>query len=168
MSIGLQITSCVTDAVATAKACRSEANILRSVRGALERALGWDVASTGFTQKLCSVHFALKSLDRHVQRMMELEERGGYMAVVGDTKPNLRDRAELLQAEHEMLRERFGQVMTAFEPLPRVVALNTSQQDRFVQLCDELDMLLQDLDHHEAREAELLQDVLLYDEGGEG
>ena len=168
MSIGIQSEGCTRDAVAIASACRTEASILRSVRGALDRALGWDVNSTGFTQKLCSVNFALKSLDRHIQRMMELEERGGYMIVVGDTKPNLRDRAELLQAEHDMLRERFGQVMSGFEALPHVVALNAAQQDRFVQLCDELDMLLRELDHHEAKETELLQDVLLCDEGGEG
>ena len=154
--------------MALAQACRAEFDMLRSVRGALQKALGWDVANTGFTQKLCSVRFALKSLDRHLQRMMELEERGGYMAVVGDVKPNLRDRVEELQSEHDLLRDEFGRLMTSFDSLPGVVALNAQQQQQFCDLCDRLDNLLFRLDRHEENETELLQEVLLYDEGGEG
>jgi hypothetical protein len=168
MSIGTQFHPFVADATTVAQACRVEFNLLQSVRDALQRALGWDVESTGFTQKLCSVRFALKSLDRHLQRMMELEERGGYMAVVGDVKPNLRDRVEVLQGEHNVLRGEFNHVMSSFDTLPGVVALNTGQQERFIGLCNQLDDLLYRLDEHEAKETELLQEVLLYDEGGEG
>ncbi|MCG8583693.1 MAG: hypothetical protein MI757_03180 [Pirellulales bacterium] len=168
MSVGAQFNSFGMDAKTLAQACHTEFNLLQSVRQALRKALRWDVANTGFTQKLCSVRFALKSLDRHLQRMMELEERGGYMAVVGDAKPYLRDKVEALQAEHDSLRGQFGDLMESFEALPGVVALSSGQQETFVKLCDDLDKMLFRLDQHEAKETALLQEVLLSDVGGEG
>jgi hypothetical protein len=156
------------DVLVSARACHNEFDILQHVRVALRRALNWDVQDTGFTQKLCSVRFALKSLDRHLQRMIELEERGGYMAVVGDKKPHLHERAVTLQAEHDQLRSQFSHVMSSFESLPNVVALTASQQEQFQSLCGELDDLLARLDQHEVKETDLMQEVLLCDEGGEG
>ncbi len=46
--------------------------------------------------------------------------------------------------------------------------LNEWQEEQFAGLCQEIRDLLDDVDQHDEREIELLQESMLMDEGGEG
>ena len=86
----------------------------------------------------------------------------GFDEVVRELKPNLFSQVERLQAEHQRFRESINALMPKFDEITAVNA------DRFQGLCADLATLLDELDIHERKETELLQDVFLTDEGGEG
>jgi hypothetical protein len=52
--------------------------------------------------------------------------------------------------------------------LPQLNETKEWEESRFEQLCGELRELIADLDRHNEREIELLQESMLVDEGGEG
>jgi len=148
---------------------RSQANvawmehqILDHVKQALRVTLGWQVPTVGLSRKLSSVQFTLRSFQRHLERLMDIEEQDGYMVLVAETKPHLSLRIEHLEHEHEKFREQIRHL------LPEVESLNEYESDAFECKCDEIYALLENIDRHDSEEIELLQETLLYDEGGEG
>lgn len=139
-----------------------ENQILRHVKEALRISLGWKVGNVDLARKLSSVGFTTSSLARHLERVMALEEDGGYMEIVRELKPNLYSQVETLQAEHERFRRSIRAIMPQFDEITAASA------EHFERLCGEVTNLLDELDSHERRETDLLQDVFLTDEGGEG
>ncbi len=148
---------------------RSQANvawmehqILDHVKQALRVTLGWQVPSVGMPRKLSSLQFTLKSFQRHLERLMDIEEEDGYMVLVAETKPNLSARLAELEQDHDRFRREIRHL------LPEVESLSEYQSEEFEQVCSEISDLLEKVDHHDTEEIELLQETLLYDEGGEG
>lgn len=148
---------------------RSQANvawmehqILDHVKAALRVTLGWKVPTVGLSRKLSSVQFTLKSFQRHLERLMDIEEQDGYMSFVADSKPHLSERVEQLAGEHEQFRKEIRHL------LPEVEALSEYQGEEFELLCEDIVALLEHVDRHDTEEVELLQESLLFDEGGEG
>jgi len=150
------------DTQTQANAAWMEHKILDHVKDALRVTLNWKVPSVGLPRKLSSVQFTLKSFQRHLERLMDLEEQNGYMVVVAETKPNMSLRVERLEHEHDVFRRRIRSL------LPEVDALNEYQSDEFQELCADINELLEQIDRHDADEIDLLQETLLCDEGGEG
>jgi hypothetical protein len=143
--------------------CQIERQILEHVKAALRITLRWEVDDVGLEQKLSSVRFTAQSFRRHLERLLALEEQdGSYLDVVDECKPYLVDRATSLQREHAAFRETIDRVVASMERHSGV------DRERFEQQCDELDELLDRIDHHNQRETDLLQEVLCRDEGGEG
>ena len=142
--------------------CHDEALAVRRVKDSLRITLDWKAPSVAMPRKLSSVAFIIRSLQRHLERQLALEEDGGYMEVVAQEKPNLQDHAEKLREEHDLFREVLRDI------LPSVEELTPDDESRFQQLCGEINSLLQRLELHDAEEAELLSVALLTDEGGEG
>jgi hypothetical protein len=145
-----------------ADACWVEHKILEHVKAALRLTLDWNVPAVGLPRKLSSVRFTLRSFERHLRRLMKLEEHGGYMAIVGESKPNLQQQAQLLLADHQEFRDALDSVV------PAIDALSRNGHQEFEQICQEIRTLLQRVDEHDRKEVELLQEALLSDEGGEG
>jgi hypothetical protein len=145
-----------------AEQCWIEHQTLNHVKEALRITLSWKVGAVGLPRKLSSIKFTLKSFQRHLARLMKLEEEGGYMAWVGDEKPSLLERTQLLEGEHESFRRTLAALTAALDELRSVEEL------KFAQTCQELEALLQEVDLHDAKEIELIQEALLVDEGGEG
>ena len=148
---------------------RSQANvawmehqILDHVKQALRVTLGWQVPAVGLPRKLSSVQFTLKSFQRHLQRLMDIEEQEGYMVLVAETKPHLAVRVERLEHDHQQFRREMEHL------LPEVDALTDYESEAFERKCEEIYALLDSIDRHDAEEIELLQETLLFDEGGEG
>ncbi len=148
---------------------RSQANvawmehqILDHVKQALRVTLDWQVPAVGLSRKLSSVQFTLKSFQRHLERLMEIEEEDGYMVLVAETKPHLSCRIERLENDHEKFREEIKHL------LPEVEALSEYEGEAFESKCEEIYALLKNIDRHDIEEIELLQETLLFDEGGEG
>ncbi|HMO84475.1 MAG TPA: hemerythrin domain-containing protein [Lacipirellulaceae bacterium] len=145
-----------------ARASQMEHQILDHVKQALRITLDWKAPSVSMPRKMSSVQFTMKSFSRHLLRMMDLEERDGYLSVVLDEKPNLDSRIRRLQMDHRYFRQRLE------EMTPDVAALPAMAEDDFEFVCAQIAELLDRVDQHDAEEIELLQDTLLCDEGGEG
>jgi hypothetical protein len=151
-----------SDVRAVAQASQMEHQILDHVKQALRITLDWKAPAISLPRKISSVQFTMKSFSRHLLRMMDLEERDGYMTVVVEEKPNLDCRIKRLQREHQAFRARLE------EMAPDVAALPALAEDDFEFVCTQIEELLDRVDQHDVEEIELLQDTLLCDEGGEG
>lgn len=143
-------------------ACWMEHKILEHVKAALRLTLDWEVPAVGMSRKLSSVRFTLKSFERHLQRLMRLEESGGYMDTVGESKPNMQQQAESLLTDHDDFRRSLESIVPALD------ALGNDEKQQFEATCQEIRALLDRVDEHDRKEVDLLQEALLSDEGGEG
>lgn len=139
-----------------------EHQILQHVKDALRLSLDWQDRSVGIDRKLSSVKFTAESLTRHLQRMMEMEEAGGYMALVAEEKPNLCNKVDSLKREHVEIRTALGRIMA------RLHLLRGTETAPFQAVCEDLSGFLRRLDAHDCKERQLLQEVFTQDEGGEG
>jgi hypothetical protein len=150
------------DTNSSANAACLEHQILDHVKQALRVTLDWKVPTVGVARKLSSVQFTLKSFQRHLERMMILEEQDGYMTLVAELKPNMSFRVERLALDHGRFRDSFLRL------LPEVEALCEYQNEDFEEVCREIYALLDSVDRHDEEEVKLLQETFLCDEGGEG
>jgi hypothetical protein len=150
------------DAKSHASQCLMEHQILQHVKDALRITLGWETGSVGLGRKMSSVQFTMQSLQRHLERVMNLEEENGYMVVVGEAKPNLHTWAVTLRNEHRELRDSLSRIV------PRLESGNDRDRQRFDEVCQELGALLERIDRHDKQETDLLQTALYDDIGGEG
>jgi hemerythrin-like domain-containing protein len=139
-----------------------EHQILDHVKQALRVTLNWQTPSVGMPRKLSSVRFTLQSFLRHLERLMNLEEQDGYMEVVSELKPNMQNRIERLEQDHDQFRKRSEQLLHKMEEI--------SEYDcaQFDQACGMVVEFLAQVDQHDKKEIQLLQETLLCDEGGEG
>ncbi len=145
----------------TSTACM-EHQIFEHIKQALLVTLNWQAPEVSMPRKLSSLQFTIKSFQRHLERVLSIEEDGGYMADAMDSKPYYQDRIEQLARDHVRFRDRVGKL---------IPALNDTKdwdEPRFQQICKELHELIADLDRHGEQEIELLQESALMDDGGEG
>jgi hypothetical protein len=150
------------DTKSQANAAWMEHEILNHVKQALRVTLGWKVPREGISRKLSSVQFTLKSFQRHLERLMNIEEQDGYMSFVEEIKPNMHFRVDRLERDHVHFRK------TLEVLLPRVDSLNEYSPVEIENACEEITDLLERVDHHDKEEIALLQDSMWLDEGGEG
>ena len=142
--------------------CQSEHETLKNIKDALRATLAWSAPDIGGSQRHASVLFIIRALQRHLERQLALEEQGGYLeTIVEEEKPNLVTHAQRLREEHQEFRESLRTLLPRFERA-------SAQERRFERLADEVMALLERLEKHESEEADLLQEVFLTDEGGEG
>lgn len=138
-----------------------EQQALQHIKQALRVAIGWRSTADNIERKLSSVRFMAQSLERHMERLMSLEEEGGYMQGAVEEKPHLTDRASTLRGDHERFRVMLREIM---QRLKEAAAQAEPPVD---ECCAALSELLARIDLHERTEQALLQETL-YDEGGEG
>ena len=139
-----------------------EHTVLEHIKRALRVTLDWRAPEVSMPRKLSSVQFTMQSFNRHLERVMSIEEEGGYLVEIADTRPNLQSRIEALARDHIRFRARIRELV------PQLSELNDCEESQFGEICDEIRTLLQDVDEHDALEIDLLQESLLVDEGGEG
>ena len=139
-----------------------EHQVFEHIKQALLVTLNWQAPAVGIPRKLSSLQFTIKSFQRHLDRMVSIEEEGGYMAEAMDAKPHLQNRVELLAKEHIRFRDRLRKIM------PELNEIKEWDEERFEQVCKDLRSLIADVDRHNQREIELLQESTLVDEGGQG
>lgn len=139
-----------------------EHQILEHIKQALRVTLEWQAPVVSLPRKLSSLQFTMKSFQRHMERVMSIEEEGGYMREVLETKPNLQNHIERLAKEHNQFRARIREL------LPELNSMTDWDEERYNHVSDELRNLLEDIDRHDMAEIELLEDSLWIDEGGEG
>jgi len=146
----------------TVSASLLEHQVLSHVKQALRVTLDWDAPEVSMPRKLSSLQFTMKSFRRHLERVMSIEEEGGYLEEVSAVQPNLQSRIEALQRDHVRFRNRIRQVV------PQLDSLSEWQEVRFGEICNEIRLLLDDIDSHDEGEIDLLQESMMTDVGGEG
>ena len=139
-----------------------EHQVFDHIKQALLVTLNWDAPTVSMPRKLSSLQFTIKSFQRHFARIVSIEEEGGYMREAMDSKPHLQDRVERLSGDHARFRDRLRKL------IPQLNETKEWEEPQFVQICEELRELIADLDRHNEREIELLQESTLVDDGGEG
>jgi len=146
----------------TASTACMEHQVLEHIKQALRVTIDWEAPVVSMPRKLSSIQFTIKSFQRHLDRVISLEEDGGYMSEVLDVKPYYQNRIDQLQSDHRRFRMRLRELM------PELNDIKEWEEPRFERVCADLGELLDDVDHHDLQEVELLQESLLCDEGGEG
>ena len=139
-----------------------EHRILEHVKNALHVAINWEVTEVGLPRKISSVRFTFQSYQHNLERLMNLEEEGGFMAAVADCKPNLHHRSEKIRGEHDVLRR------VVPDMIARIESVSEHELSSFDEICADIRKLLQRLDRHDRNEIALIQEAFHFDEGGEG
>jgi hypothetical protein len=150
------------DLRAQAQAAWVEHQILGHLKQALRVTLNWKAPSFSQARKMSSVQFTMKSFQRHLTRMMDLEEQDGYMSAVLERDPNSGPRILRLEREHRQFRQMLDELD------PDVAAMTSFDDDQFEAACSRIGDLLDRVDRHDVNEIELLQESMLCDAGGEG
>lgn len=118
--------------------------------------------AAGSLRRRSRVLFGLQALQRHLERLLRMEEAGGYLHAMAADKPNLSHRIDRLQDDHQSLRRRVKELV------PAVHQLKETEPQQLDEVCSEIDSLLHDVEKHDHAEIKLLQDLMLEEEGGEG
>lgn len=139
-----------------------EQQVFEHIKQAVLVTLNWQAPSVSMPRKLSSLQFTMQSFQRHFDRVVSIEEDGGYMAQATDSKPYLQERVDQLAQEHELFRKRLRVLVADLN------SITEWEEPRFDEACGALRELIADLDQHNQREVELLQEAILVDEGGEG
>jgi hypothetical protein len=128
----------------------------------LHNTLAWKVQGTDFTRKLSTLRFITHSFQRHLERVLALEEFHGYMDLVLQASPQLGNSVDALRQEHQQFRKETSHIVHRFEHA------SPTDGDSFSRICGDLVDLLNKLDAHNKKEINLMQEAFDQDEGGEG
>ncbi len=139
-----------------------EHEALRHIIGALRTVLDWKPSTDDPSRKLSSLRFIAQSFQRHLERLMALKEQDGYMTDAVAEKPNLAEKVKALLEDHDRFEEEMHRLVLKLEHV------SPTDKPKFDAVCRDLEELLVKLDDHHRREAELMQEAYLRDEGGHG
>lgn len=140
----------------------SEQQMISRLTDALRVMVEWRAPSISQDRKQSSVRFVLRSFCRHLERLMNFEEQGGYLTGVSEKRPCWESRVIKLRAEHEQLRSRIERLA------PEINDADAWRAGRFEAVCGAIRELLDEVEDHDRREVALLQETMLCDVGGEG
>lgn len=146
----------------TASTACMEHQVFEHIKQALLVTLNWHAPSVSMPRKLSSLQFTIKSFQRHFDRVVSIEDEGGYMKDVVECKPYMEERIEQLSRDHIRFRERLRKLILKLNDIKEW------DEPRFEEVCEDLRSLIVDIDHHNEQEVELLQESMLVDDGGEG
>jgi hemerythrin-like domain-containing protein len=138
-----------------------EQELLRHIMEGLRISAGWQVQGGNATRKLSTLQFVVQSFQRHLERLLALEEHDGYMDMVVSCAPTLGRATDALRREHDQFRTAARQFVSRLE---RITPTETAALDAY---CNDLLALLDRIEAHNRKEVSLLQEALR-DEGGEG
>jgi hypothetical protein len=150
------------DCDAIARQTQIEHDLLRHVMEGLRVTSAWQVPGPDGARKLSTLRFIAGSFQRHLERLLGLEEHDGYMGVVSAPTAHLGRLAATLRAEHDGFRVESRRIVVVLERLPAedVPGLDSA--------CAELLRLLDRVEGHNRKEMALLHEAVARDEGGEG
>ena len=145
-----------------AEQTRIEQELLRHLMEGLRLSTTWQVQGPDASRKLSTLRFVTASFQRHLERLLALEEYDGYMDKVLECAPRLGRATAALRAEHDGFRSEARRVVQRLEPLP------ATDPPALEEVGGELVALLDRIEGHNRREMALLLEAFERDEGGEG
>jgi hypothetical protein len=129
-----------------------EHELLAHIAGALRTTIDWALHTQECSSRLPSLRFIAHSFQRHLEHILDLEERDGYMpAIDGHRHADLRGRIDELRAEHE----RFRQLLR--ESLERLEMLSASDYLTLHDVSAGILLLLDEINDHNQREMLLIE-----------
>ena len=145
-----------------AQQTRVEQELLHHMIRGLQSTAAWRVQEPDASRKLSTLRFVSQSFQRHLERLLALEEYDGYMALIADAAPRLGRSIDALREEHDYFRTEARRIVQQLERLP------ATDLPALGQVCDELFALVGGIEKHNEREMALIQETLGRHEGGEG
>jgi len=139
-----------------------EQNMLLLLVEGLRNTLAWEVQGGDIARKLSTLRFITQSFQRHLERVLAIEEDDGYMGLASQSSLWLGHGIHSLKMEHQQFRREAARIVHRFE------TVGPDDGDSFARICDELIGLLDRLQAHDDREGQLMQEAFARDEGGEG
>ena len=118
-----------------------EHGMLTLLMEGLRKTLAWKVWTT-IMRENCQPCALSRSFQRHLERVLALEEFEGYMDLVMQSSPGLAKTVDALRQEHEQFRREAGRIVLRFENVSR------TDDDVFAHICDDLVGLLNRLAVH--------------------
>ena len=137
-----------------------EHGLLQHLIEGLRAAAAWPVPGPDASRKLSTLRFVAGSFQRHLERLLALEEYDGYLGLVRATSPRLVRAADALRAEHERFRAEAGRVVQRLDRLPG------TDPAALAPVCADLLALLGQVEGHSRKEMALVQEAFEQDEGG--
>jgi hypothetical protein len=138
-----------------------EQELLRHLMEGLRRSTTWQVQGPDASRKLSTVRFVTASFQRHLERLLALEEYDGFMDKVLACAPHLGRATKALRTEHDSFRSETSRVVQQLE------RLQADDLDALEKLGGELLALLDRIEGHNRKEMALLLEAFGRDEGGE-
>ncbi len=139
-----------------------EQQVFDHIKQAVLVTLNWQAPAVSMPRKLSSLQFTIKSFQRHFDRVVSIENEGGYMTDVVEAKPYMEERIKHLSQDHVRFRDRLRKLMLELDEIKEW------DEPRFERVCGDLRSLIAEIDRHNEQEVELLQESILVDDGGEG
>lgn len=139
-----------------------ENKLLQALSDGMRAALVWQVHGEDCSRKLATMRFIARSFQRHLERLMKLEELDGYMDIVLELKPFLSSRVASLKHDHDAFRRNLAHL------LHRLARVAAKDHHTLETICHDFVEFLDRLDSHHRREAKLFHEVFEQEEGGEG
>lgn len=136
-----------------------EHSMLNHITGTLRAIMDWEPVGPHGSRKLSSLTFVAQSLERHLTRLMALEEQDGYMTAALKIAPHLAPQIDSLREEHGKFRS------TVRTVVGRLETTKAGDQGGLEESCRTLSNLLSSVDSHSHRETALMQEAMLRDEG---
>ena len=137
-----------------------EHEVLARLSDALRTAVSWNPHGD-LSHKLETVQFLAQSFQRHVERMLDLEEHDGYMDMVHSSFPEFDAQVAAFRREHEAFRQGADGIVYRLE---NSAALDAAETEA---LFEEVAQLLEAVDAHNKREMELLRQLVMEQASGE-
>jgi hypothetical protein len=141
---------------------RIEQELLRHVMEGLRLSTAWQVQGPDASRKLSTLRFMTGVFQRHLERLLALEEYDGFMDQVVACAPQLARVTVALRAEHDGFRTEARRLAQHLERLP------ATDPAALEKVGGELLALLDRIEGHNRKEMALVQEALMRDEGGEG
>jgi hemerythrin-like domain-containing protein len=139
-----------------------EKRLLKFLIDGMKNTIAWKIQGDDLSRKLSTLKFITRSFQSHMERLMDLEERDGYMDIVVEKHPHLSKPVDALRGEHDDFRQGIGLLVGDLN--------NVSPTDRnaLSRICDQASVLLKKVDDHNRKEADIFQEAFEREEGGEG
>jgi hypothetical protein len=141
---------------------RVEHELLDHLMHGLRSTAAWRVQEPDASRKLSTLRFIVQSFQRHLERLLTIEEYDGYMGLLRSAVPRLAKMTDTLREEHDHFRTEVRRIVQQLERLP------TTDLPALGQACDDLLALVGRIEAHNKKEIALIQETLGRDEGGEG
>lgn len=141
-----------------------ENSLMKYLIEGMRHMLAWKTDGPEFARKLSTFRFIAGSFQRHLERLLNLEERDGYMKIVLEEKPNpnMAEAVAALKQEHGEFRKAIERI------LERLEKVTPSDHATLSSIEGDVNRLLDQFQAHTTKEADLMQEAFERDDGGEG
>ena len=147
------------DRTATEQEALFEHQLLAHIAEALRTTIDWALRTQDCTSRLPSLRFIANSFHRHLEHILELEEREGYLPTVDSHRhSDLQDDIDILRREHDLFRQRLRFAVDRLEGVSPTDYLSVGE------VCTALMRLLDNINDHNHREMLLIEKVRERDE----